>query len=326
MVTYLNKIFSISPQEMENACLDIFRWQYANNPVYKDWCDSIKVNLHAVQSVKQIPFLPVSLYKTHKIVTTEFNEEIIFTSSGTTGLHTSKHYVKDTNLYTSSFTACFELFYGKPQNYCIIALLPSYIERGGSSLVYMVDELIRKSEHTASGFYLSDYAVLANKLKALQEQNQQVFLIGVTYALLDFAEAFPAPLKNTIVMETGGMKGRRTEMTRDEVHEMLRTAFSVDIIHSEYGMTELLSQAYSAGNGLFKMPNWMKALVRQEDDPFILSETGKGVMNIIDLANLYSCCFIATDDLASIYPDGSFEIIGRRDNSDLRGCSLLTIN
>lgn len=326
MAPFLNKIFSITSPEMENLCLEIFYWQYQHNLVYRQWCQSVGIKTAAVQSIQQIPFLPVSLYKSQKITSTLFLEEKIFKSSGTTRITNSIHYIKDIKLYEQSFATCFQQFYGKPEDYCIIGLLPSYLEQGHSSLVYMTDALIKQSKNVYSGFYLHDYEALNNTLLQLQKLQQQTLLIGVTYALLDFAAAFPQPLRNTIVMETGGMKGRRTEITRAEIHAKLKNAFSLESIHSEYGMTELLSQAYSKGNGLFNTPNWMKVLIRQEDDPFAVTDIGRGLLNIIDLANIYSCCFIAVDDWATIHPDGSFEVIGRRDNSDLRGCSLLTIN
>ncbi|HRN56738.1 MAG TPA: acyl transferase, partial [Agriterribacter sp.] len=277
----------------------------------------------------QIPFLPVSFFKTHRVQSTLFEPQMIFESSGTTQTINSKHYIKDITLYTESFLKGFVQFYGDPRNWCIIGLLPSYLERQHSSLVMMVDELIRQSEHESSGFYLNEYSRLADTIQQLEQQQQKTLLIGVTFALLDFAEAHPIPLQHTVVMETGGMKGRKAEMTRQEVHGLLKAAFRLPYIHSEYGMTELLSQSYSRGDGIFRSPPWMKILLRNEDDPLeILNVAGKGtsgVVNIIDLANIYSCSFIATDDAGKLYPDGSFEILGRIDNSDIRGCSLMAV-
>ncbi len=274
--------------------------------------------------------MPIALFKTHTIATTDFEPEVVFESSGTTQTINSKHLVKDVGLYEQSFNAAFRLFYGEPKDWCIIALLPSYLERNNSSLVMMAERLIHQSEHADSGFYLDDLEKFHQIITGLEKQQQKTLLIGVTFALLDFAEAFPLQLQHTIIMETGGMKGRRKEMTRQEVHAILCKSFGLSKIHSEYGMTELLSQAYSAGDGIFTCPPWMKVLVREEDDPLsvLLAEKNKiasGAVNVIDLANIYSCSFIATDDAAKLYPDESFEILGRLDNSDIRGCSLLSL-
>ena len=250
-------------------------------------------------------------------------EEAVFTSSGTTGTINSHHFVKDAALYVKSFVNCFEQFYGNIDEYCILGLLPSYLERTGSSLVRMVDEMIQLSGNVKSGFYLYDFEQLFQTITAQESAGKKTLLIGVTYALLDFAEQYSIPLKNTLIMETGGMKGKRAEMVRNEIHEVLKKSFSVDKIHSEYGMTELLSQAYSKGDGRFFTPAWMKVLLRKEDDPFDIGNNKKGIINIIDLANIHSCSFIATDDVGSINQDGSFEVLGRVDHADIRGCSLL---
>jgi len=271
----------------------------------------------------QIPFLPVSFFKSDSVITGNFTPEIIFESSGTTGQANARHLVRESGIYRESFVKGFEYFYGSPSKYCILGLLPSYLERKGSSLVYMVDELIRLSGHALSGFYLYDHNKLHHVLKELGEKNQTTILIGVSYALLDFAEKYPWHLSHVVLMETGGMKGRRKELTRIELHEILKKQLGVSRVHSEYGMTELLSQAYSSGEGLYKPVPWMKMLVRDEDDPLHLSETGEGLLNIIDLANRDSCAFIATDDVVKLYADGTFEVLGRMDNSDIRGCSLL---
>lgn len=273
--------------------------------------------------------MPIQFFKTHQIKTTAFNALQVFESSGTTQFTPSRHFVKDAGIYTQSFSKAFAQFYGNPSEWCIIGLLPSYLERQHSSLVVMVDELVKQSAHPQSGFYLYEQQKLADTLTALEKQQQKTLLIGVTFALLDFAEQYPMPLKHTTIMETGGMKGRRTEMTRREVHDILTAAFHVPEIHSEYGMTELLSQAYSKGNGIFSCPPWMKILIRDEEDPLNVytssANTTRGAINVIDLANIYSCSFIATEDAGILHKNGNFEILGRIDNSDIRGCSLLAI-
>ncbi len=318
-----HKIFEVKPGQFEATALEIFNFQYQNNPVYKAYTDALQVNPVSVQSIAQIPFLPIRFFKSHKVTTGLFEPAIVFESSGTTGSINSKHFVKDIWLYEESFLKSFATFYGNIQDWCIIGLLPSYLERSSSSLVYMVDKLIALSPNSNSGFYLYDHDKLHRVLEELEKANKKTLLIGVTYALLDFAEQFPMPLKNTIIMETGGMKGRREEMIRPEIHRLLQNAFGDLPIHSEYGMTELLSQAYSKSDGLFACPPWMKVLVRDEEDPLLVKNQGSGVINIIDLANIYSCSFIATDDAGKLNLDGSFEVVGRIDGSDLRGCSLM---
>ena len=323
------RIFDFNISGFESLAIDVFRFQYTNNGIYRQFADALSTDARQVKTLEQIPFLPVNFFKTHRIQSTAFEPQVVFESSGTTQTTNSKHYVRDASLYTRSFLKGFEQFYGDPGSYCIIGLLPSYLERRHSSLVMMVDELIRRSKHHKSGFYLNEYAQLADTLQALEKEEQKVLLIGVTFALLDFAELHPIPLKHTIVMETGGMKGRKTEMTRHEVHALLKAAFQLPHIHSEYGMTELLSQAYSKRDGIFHCPKRMKILLRNEDDPFEIisphSNPASGVVNIIDLANIHSCSFIATEDAGRLYPDCSFEILGRIDNSDIRGCSLMAV-
>ncbi len=321
----LNNIFSTDAATFNEHCLEAFRFQYYNNRIYRQWCESIGCDIASLRKIESIPFLPISFFKTHKITTTEFDAEIVFESSGTTATTSSRHYIKDVAVYKESFLKAFQLFYGDPSEYCILALLPSYLERGGSSLVFMVEELIKQSKHPQSGFYLHDHDHLAEKLARLEQCAQKTILFGVTYALLDFAEAYPMQLKHTTIIETGGMKGRKKEMTRWEVHEILQKQFTLKEIHSEYSMTELLSQAYATQKGLFYCPPWMKILVRSEDDPFDIKQKGRGVINIIDLANIYSCSFIATDDAGVLNEDSSFEVLGRIDNSDVRGCSLLVL-
>ena len=322
--TFVNNIFSINTFD-EQLALALFQYQYQNNKVYNEWCSLLKINPGAVKNIAAIPFLPISFFKTHKVITGDWQPQEYFSSSGTTQTTNSHHYIQDIHIYEKSFIKAFDQFYGDVQDWCIIGLLPSYLERQHSSLVYMVNELIQQSKHAQSGFYLYDFERLHTTLQQLEKSGQKTLLIGVTFALLDFAEASPIQLQHTVVMETGGMKGRKKELIRSEVHAILKQQFSTDAIHSEYGMTELLSQAYSKGNGLFYCPPWMRVLVRDEEDPFKVHTSGKGILNIIDLANIESCAFIATDDAGVVHEDGSFEVWGRVDNSDLRGCSLLVV-
>jgi hypothetical protein len=321
---WIHKIFSVTERDFEQFALTIFRFQAAQNPVYRDYINALGVYPANIHSLRQIPFLPIQFFKTHRVASTEMPARIVFRSSGTTGTTSSKHYVSDLGLYETSFTKCFEIFYGPVKNWCIIGLLPSYLERKNASLVYMTEELIRRSGHPQSGFYLNETKPLARKLAELENQQQKTWLIGVTFALLDFARDCPQPLRHTVVVETGGMKGREREMIRYEVHDILKNAFQLPSVQSEYGMTELLSQAYSKGEGRFYTPPWMKMLVRDDEDPFHIKHEGAGALNVIDLANLYSCSFIATDDAGRLNNDGSFEVLGRVEGSDLRGCSLLT--
>jgi hypothetical protein len=318
-----DKIFTLEPVDFEQLALEVFQFQYNNNAIYQHYVNALSIVGSNVRSIDQIPFLPIRFFKTADIKTTVFEPEAVFESSGTTQTINSRHYVKDLSIYRRSFLQTWEQFYGPVQDWCVIGLLPAYLERQHSSLVVMVNEMIRLSGHAQSGFYLYEHEKLASVLQELEKQGQKTLLIGVTFGLLDFAEQYPMPLTHTVVMETGGMKGRRREMTREEVHGILSTAFKTPLIHSEYGMTELLSQAYSYGHGLFDCPPWMKVLVRQDDDPLDVRVSGSGVINIIDLANLYSCSFIATDDVGTVTPDGSFEVQGRVDTSDIRGCNLL---
>lgn len=326
MQTLKESIFSVDAAGFESVAKEVFLFQYQHNRIYKSYADAIGCRVSGISGLRDIPFLPIRFFKTHTVSSTVFEPEVFFESSGTTETVNSRHLVKEAGIYTRSFTAAFELFYGDPGGFCILGLLPSYLERGNSSLVFMVDQLIRDSRHPQSGFYLHDFASLARTLQALEMSGQKTLLIGVTYALLDFAEQYPMPLQHTIVMETGGMKGRRRELIREEVHDRLKQRFGVPVVHSEYGMTELLSQGYSKGNGVFFTPPWMRMVLREEEDPLsVITGPGRGVLNIIDLANLYSCSFIATDDLGIVHPDGAFEVLGRRDNSDIRGCSLLAL-
>ncbi|WP_299211366.1 acyl transferase [uncultured Dokdonia sp.] len=320
-------IFAIkNSQEFEQKALDVFRYQFEHNTVYRSFCDLLYKNPSDIKTVAEIPFLPISFFKSHEVVSSQKETEAIFTSSGTTGSITSKHYVKDLSLYETSFQKGFTQSYGAIEEYVVLALLPSYLEREGSSLVYMVDHLIKASKHEDSGFYLDDYFALSEKLKDLDTSGKKVLLIGVSFALLDLIENDHFSLQHTIIMETGGMKGKRKEMIREELHAMLSKGFGVSEIHSEYGMTELLSQAYSNGKGVFTTPPWMKILIRDPEDPLtIFSNSKTGGLNVIDLANIHSCSFIATQDLGRIHPDGSFSVVGRFDNSDIRGCNLMVL-
>lgn len=320
-------IFSISNRkQFEKIALKVFRYQYDNNVVYREFCQHLKVEKQDVSSLIQVPFLPIQFFKSHQVVSGHDPIQVTFTSSGTTGMTTSSHLVTDLSIYESSYRQTFSQFYGNIEDYVVLALLPSYLEREGSSLIYMVEDLIQRSNNPDSGFYLNNYTELINKLIKLDQAGQNVILIGVTYALLDLIDVKKLDLHHTIIMETGGMKGRRKELIREELHEMLRAGFGVASIHSEYGMTELLSQAYSHGNGLFECPPWMSILIRDTDDALQYIDEGKtGGINVVDLANLNSCAFIATQDLGKKYANGTFEVLGRFDNSDIRGCNLMVM-
>ncbi|WP_422084245.1 acyl transferase [Ulvibacterium sp.] len=322
-----NTIFGIeSKSEFEHLALQIFHFQYNNNPVYHDFCNYLGKTPNRQERIEEIPFMPIEFFKTRKIISSRKNPQIIFTSSGTTDTRTSRHYVIDASLYTKSYLAAFNYFYGDIANYCILALLPSYLEREGSSLIYMAKDLIERSHHPDSGFYLNDLNGLQRKLQHLDAQGTQTLLLGVSFALMDLVEKHTFSLRNTIVMETGGMKGRRKEVIREALHTILKKGFGVNQVHSEYGMTELLSQAYSQGNGLFKTPPWMKVFIRDPEDPLSPQKDGRtGGINIMDLANIHSCSFIATQDLGKRYGDGSFEVLGRFDHSDIRGCNLMVL-
>jgi phenylacetate-coenzyme A ligase PaaK-like adenylate-forming protein len=319
-------ILQVSAASFEGMALGIFGYQHANNPLYRAYCDALRVDARKITTCRQIPFLPISFFKTHRVVTGEARETgLVFESSGTTGETPSRHYIADAGLYESSLLGGFEQFYGRPEQYAILALLPSYLERKNASLVHMARVLMEKSGHTANGFYINEWQQLSDTLKQLEQAGQKTLLLGVTFALLDFAAAMPMPLRNTIVMETGGMKGRREEMTRKAVHDELKERFGLQQVHSEYGMTELLSQAYAPADGLFSCTNTMRVMVRDMNDPLDVTEAGAGCLNIIDLANINSCSFIATDDIGKIYADGTFEVLGRMDHSALRGCSLMAV-
>lgn len=320
-------IFNIKTHaEFEALALDVFRFQFENNRVYRSFCDLLYKHPSDIKCLTEIPFLPIQFFKTREVLSSQNKVEKIFTSSGTTGSTTSKHFVTDLSIYEESYLKGFQHFYGNIEDYVVLALLPSYLEREGSSLIYMVDDLIQKSNHPESGFYLNNLQDLTETLESLEAQNQKTLLIGVSFALLDLVEQFQFSLKHTIVMETGGMKGRRKEIIRQELHDRLKKGFGVNQIHSEYGMTELLSQAYSKGSGIFECPPWMKIITRDTEDALTLLQQNKtGGINIIDLTNMNSCAFIATQDLGKTSKNGQFEIIGRFDNSDIRGCNLMAL-
>ena len=320
-------IFSIkSAKDFEQLSLEVFKYQFDNNKVYRSFCDLLYVHPSAVKSIEQIPFLPIQFFKTHKVLSSTESIQTTFTSSGTTGDITSKHHITNLEIYKRSFTKGFKQFYGNIEDYVILALLPSYLEREGSSLIFMVNNMISKSNYKESGFYLNNLSELKKTLIKLDSEGKKVLLIGVSFALLDLVESYQFNLKNTIIMETGGMKGRRKELIREELHNQLKAGFDVENIHSEYGMTELLSQAYSKGNGVFNCPNWMKILTRDTEDALSINNFEKaGGINVIDLANINSCSFIATQDLGRVNKNGSFEIVGRFDNSDIRGCNLMVL-
>ena len=322
-----NSIFNIASEEQfEDVTFKVFKHQFENNAVYRSFCDLLYVHPSDVKTIEEIPFLPIAFFKSKKVLSSNDVITETFTSSGTTGSITSKHFVTDLSYYEESYTKGFQHFYGAIDDYIILALLPNYLEREGSSLIYMVDDLIKKSNHQESGFYLNNIDELASKLHQLDNSGKKVLLIGVSFALLDMIEQHSFNLKNTIIMETGGMKGRRKELIRSELHQLLSDGFGVKNIHSEYGMTELLSQGYSNGKGIFTCPPWMKILTRDTEDPLTVQQSGKtGGINVIDLANYNSCSFIATQDLGKVHTDNSFEIIGRFDNSDIRGCNLMVL-
>ncbi len=320
-----NSVFAIDSEVAFNkVAVDVFRYQYESNKIYRKYTDYLNRNPQQVKHYTQIPFLPIEFFKTHQVVAGDFVPEAVFTSSGTTGMSYSRHFVKQLSVYRQSFLTGFMLFFGDVHDFVVLALLPSYLEREGSSLIYMAEKLINLSKHSESGFYLNEYEALSNLLLKLKQQNKKTILLGVTYALLDLAEKFPVNFPELIVMETGGMKGKRKEMVREELHGILKSSFGVDKIYSEYGMTELLSQAWSKGDGLFETPPWMKVMIRDTNDPLsLLPHNRTGGVNVIDLANIHSCSFIETKDLGKLHPEGRFEILGRFDNSDVRGCNLM---
>ena len=320
------EIFRVTDDKsFERMALEIFRFQAAGCPVYGEYIDLLGVDPEKVDSIFNIPFMPVSFFRDHTVLTGEGPAARVFLSSGTTGVRQSRHYLKDPAIYDRSLEEGFRLFYGDPSKYVVMGLLPSYLEREGSSLIYMVNRLMQLSGNSLGGFFLNDHAALLRSVERARGAGMKVLLIGVTFALLDLAEEQPGDLSDLIILETGGMKGRRREMIREEVHEILMRAFGVSSVHSEYGMTELLSQAWSSGGGLFTAPPWMKVLIRDSHDPADHTDEpgAAGGISVIDLANLWSCSFIATDDLGRMHPGGEFEVQGRFDEADIRGCNLL---
>jgi hypothetical protein len=322
-----NAVFNIQNQSDFKTCaLQVFRHQFKNNAIYRSFCDLLYIHSSDVKEVEEIPFLPIQFFKSHAVLSSTQAVKETFTSSGTTGSSVSKHMVTDLSWYTKSYTKGFEYFYGPIEDYTVLGLLPNYLERDGSSLIYMVDDFIKKSNKPASGFYLNNLTELSKTLIALDKKGEKVLLVGVTFALLDLIERQQFKLQNTIIMETGGMKGRRKEIIRNELHEILCAGFGVSKIYSEYGMTELLSQGYSSGDGIFDCPPWMKILARDTEDALTMVGTNKtGGLNVIDLANYNSCSFIATQDLGKVDNNGRFEVLGRFDHSDIRGCNLMVM-
>ena len=321
-IDFLDKIQKINnDHQFEKLALELFNYQFSSNNIYQKYCLSLKKTPENVNSLNKIPFLPISFFKTHEVKAGNYTASVVFTSSGTTGTEKSRHFVKDKYVYEKTFEKAFELFYNQPEDYVIMGLLPSYLEREGSSLVYMVAHLIEGSQDPLSGFYLNNYRELVDSLNNYQGK-KQILLIGVSYALLDLCEHYDLDLSKCIVMETGGMKGKRKEMTKATLHEKLKSSLNLLSVHSEYGMTELMSQAYSKGDGIFQTPPWMKVLIREYNDPFNYIEGKTGGLNVIDLANIDSCAFIETEDLGKLHTQG-FEVIGRLDTADLRGCNLL---
>ena len=320
-------IFDIKSEiSFKKKTLEIFKFQFDNNNVYRSFCELLCKHPSEINDINDIPFLPIDFFKTKAVVTSNSNIQQTFTSSGTTGSKTSKHHVKDLKLYKNSFIKGFEQFYGSIDNYTILGLLPSYLERDGSSLVYMVNTMIEKSNSPKSGFYLKDLEKLRDTIFELESKKEKTLLIGVSYALLDLIESYEFKLEHTIIMETGGMKGNRKEMVKSELHSILKKGFGVEHIHGEYGMTEMLSQAYSKRDGFFSTANWMKVLIRDPEDNMTILTNGKcGGINIIDLANIHSCSFIATQDLGKVHSNGLFELLGRFDQSDIRGCNLMVV-
>lgn len=320
-----NGIFNIKNHSIfESIALDVFHYQSENNTVYRQYIKELGQSSKQVKSIRDIPFLPISFFKTHRIVTGKQGSEKIFESSGSTTTTNAKHYVSDIKFYEKNALEAFRIFYGNPRDYVILALLPGYLERKNSSLIYMINYFMQQSGHNDNGYYLYDFDNLNKKLHVLQKNKKQVLLIGVSFALLDFAEQHSMRLKDTIIMETGGMKGRRKELTREELHQKLQMAFGVDTIHSEYGMAELLSQCYSQGKGVFTTPPWVHIFIRDAYDPFSYLQNRKtGGINIIDLANIHSCSFIETNDLGRLHSDNCFEVVGRFDDSAIRGCNLM---
>ena len=323
---YCAEIGSDSVSErFDVLAMQAFYFQYMQNPVYHKYCDLLNVDVGAINYIEDVPFMPVEFFKAHKVICDGRDAEVVFTSSSTTGAVPSSHYVADAELYRCAFVSGFRQFYGEPSEFCILGLLPAYLERTGSSLVYMVDGLIQLSNNELSGFFLHNHDELYDTICKLETMHHKYILIGVSFALLDFAEKYRLNMRHGIVMETGGMKGRRKELVRSELHSILKDSFGVQSIHSEYGMTELLSQAYSFGDGVYRSSRTMKILVRETNDPLSVRRSGSGAINVVDLANIYSCSFIQTSDLGQVFDDGTFSVSGRFDSADVRGCNLMVL-
>lgn len=323
---YCKEIFAIgNNSDFERLAMQAFYFQYMNNPVYREYCDLLCIDAGAINYISDVPFMPVEFFKTHKVICDGKDPEVVFTSSSTTGAVPSSHFVSDVGIYKDAFLAGFRQFYGEPSSFCILGLLPAYLERTGSSLVYMVDGLVKMSGDSGSGFFLHNHEELYDTICGLEERGRKYILIGVSFALLDFAERYKLNMRHGIVMETGGMKGRRKEMVRSELHAVLKGSFGVQSIHSEYGMTELLSQAYSYGDGIYRCSRTMKVFARETNDPLSVHAEGSGAINVVDLANIYSCSFLQTSDLGQVFSDGSFSISGRFDSADVRGCNLMVV-
>jgi hypothetical protein len=323
----LANIYKADENSFDEVTLDVFRFQSKFCGIYKQYIDYIKVNPNKVDSIYKIPFLPIELFKSHKILTNSSEYELGFESSGTGG-DKSTHYIKDISVYKIAILKTFESFFGLTSDYIFLFLLPSYLENKKSSLVYMSDVLLESSNHALGGYFLNDFQKLNNRILEIQssvdEHKRRIFLFGVTFALLDFAEKFPQNLSDHIILETGGMKGRKKEITKSELHSFLKFKFQTKSIYGEYAMTELLSQAYSKNDGLYQTPPYMKVVIREVNDPFqLLPNNQRGAINIIDLMNINSCSFIATSDYGQTFDKNTFEVLGRIDNSDIRGCSLL---
>lgn len=323
----VSEVFEISSEvQFNEMALKVFRYQYRHNRVYHEFCQALNVPVESVKHYTDIPFIPIEFFKQHPVLCGDELPELVFTSSGTTGIQTSRHYVQNPDIYRESFLRSFRIFMGHPEEYHILALLPGYLERSGSSLIFMAKELIHQSKSPHSGFYLNELALLKEKIEFLHHDPRKILLLGVSFALLDMVEKYPVKHPRLKVMETGGMKGRRKELVREELHVIFQQAFGIDSIYSEYGMTELLSQAYSLGHGKFSTPPWMKILIREPNDPLsVTAQEASGGINVIDLANVHSCSFIATQDLGKTQRDGMFEVSGRFDHSDIRGCNLMVV-
>jgi phenylacetate-coenzyme A ligase PaaK-like adenylate-forming protein len=322
---FQSQIYTVNEATFENIALPVFRYQALHNPIYRQYIEARRINPEKITVIEEIPFLPIEFFKTRAVKTGNWNEEALFASSGTTGTAVSSHYIQDVSFYLNNARKCFEHFFGPLNGYHFLALLPSYLERKNSSLVTMMEHFIQASGSRGSGFYLSDLGQLVNDVKKLNARGERTVVVwGVAFALLDLAETYSPDLRNCLVVETGGMKGRRKEVTRDELHEILKNGLQVDRIYSEYGMTELLSQAYTGKDGRFQCPPWMRVLARDITDPTFVGQRNKaGGLNVIDLANLHSIAFIETGDMGTVFEDGSFEVSGRLDNTEVRGCNLM---